>query len=96
MVPVQTKMIPANVAAALDKQKARLFRQMSETVILMRSQQAAICQNASNAAAYIEGLQNYFSQKQATYEAMLAAQTSFQGWLETLLVKKPAAEAAEK
>lgn len=90
MAAVQTRMIPANVAEALDKQKARLFGQMSATVVFMRSQQAAICQNAANAAAYIEGLQTYFEQRQATYEAMLAAQTSFQGWLETLLVKKPA------
>lgn len=89
-VAVQTKMIPANVAEALDKQKARLFTQMSATIVFMRGQQAAICQNAANAAAYIEGLQSYFEQRQATYEAMLAAQTSFQGWLETLLVKKPA------
>ncbi len=91
MVSVQTRMIPANVAEALDKQKARLFTQMSNTVSFMRTQQARICENAANAAAYIEGLKSYFEQRQATYEAMLAAQTSFQGWLETLLVKKPVA-----
>lgn len=90
MVAVQTQMIPANVAEALDANKARLFTQMSNTVSFMRTQQARICENAAAAAAYIEGLKSYFEQRQATYEAMLAAQSSFQGWLETLLVKKPA------
>ena len=85
MVAKSTEMIPTNVARALDAQKATLFTNMMNIVVEMRQTQAKICENAANAAMYMKALQNYFSQKQTTYESLMAAQNSVKDMLEIIL-----------
>jgi hypothetical protein len=87
---VYEDIVPVNVANALQDQRIRLLQGMKANIVTMRTQQAQICANAANAAAYLEGLNAYFTQRQVTYESMLAAEQSMFSFLETFL--KPRAD----
>lgn len=90
-VNVTTIMVPVNVANALQTQRVRLLQQMETNIAKMRGQQALICSNAANAVAYLEGLRAYFERKQATLDALQAAEQSLFSFLETFIKKdKPA------
>lgn len=82
--------IDSRVSEALQTQRVRLLQAMEQNMILLRSQQAAICANAANAAAYLEGLKAYFEQRQVTYESLMAAETSLFSFLETFIKKDEA------
>jgi len=88
METVYEDIIPVNVANALQTQRVRLLQAMKENVIVLRSQQAQICANAANAAAYLEALNAYFTQRQVSYESMMAAEQSMFSFLETFLSKE--------
>jgi hypothetical protein len=88
MEVVTEDVVPVNVANALQTQRVRLLQGMKENVIVMRSQQAQICSNAANAAAYLEALNAYFTQRQVSFESMMAAEQSMFSFLETFLSKE--------
>jgi hypothetical protein len=85
---VYEEIVPVNIANALQTQRVKLFQSMQQNMIVLRSQQAQICANAANAAAYLEALNAYFTQRQVTYESMIAAQQNMFSFLETFLTKE--------